>query len=61
MSLRRARLEIAKDLLFAEQAAGRARIVGHEHRRRGVHVPGKPFEHGADFRLALRPKRRGRA
>ena len=53
MSFGRARFEIAKNLLFAKQTAGGARVVGHEYRGRGVHVADEPFEHRADFRLAL--------
>src|SRR6266702_777370 len=56
MGLRRARLEIPEDLLFAEQTASRTRVIGYEHRSRGMHITDHAIEHGADLGLAFNRK-----
>ena len=40
--------ELSKDFLFAEQLAGRARVLGHEHGRRCPRFAGQPLDL-ADF------------
>src|SRR6266446_9533080 len=51
------RFDLSKDLLFAEELAGRPRVFGHEHGRRGARVADQPVHHftdllSADFREA---------
>jgi len=53
MRVGRLRFQIAEHLFLGQQLPGCACIVGQEHRRRGLHIAGEPFQHGTDLRLSL--------